>query len=145
MEKIYQYFSVTGLQTPSSKFVMAYDMCKNKVYYEDSPDLPQKVEENNMFFLKLTFLGLLNIPVAFEITKVDHEKKIIEFTYLKDNKSNGRQTLYFSEQDGVTTIKHDTIYSSGSDFRDKNLYPYFHTVALDDFHNRMFEIIESGQ
>lgn len=81
----------------------------------------------------------------FEISKVDHENKIIEFTYLKDNKSNGRQTLYFSEVDGVTTIEHYTIYNSGSDFRDKNLYPHFHTVALDDFHNRMFDIIEKGE
>src|SRR5688572_7723667 len=112
----------------SSKFLLSHDKTSNHYNSIDSAS-HDTLKLNKTYLLRLTFLKHINIPVVFQITAIDTVNKIIQFTYMKENKSNGFQTLYFTEVDGETFIKHTSYYSSGKKFRDKYIYPKFHEVA----------------
>ena len=40
-------------------------------------------------------------------------------------------------ENGKTEVSHHTFYRSGSWFRDKFIYPYFHTKAINEFHGNV--------
>lgn len=128
-------------QYKSSKYLISFDN-STKLYnnlYNQSFD---SVKVNKTYGLELTFLKFVKIPVVFQITKIDHDNKVIQFTYMKENKSNGFQTIEFIDLGGKTIIKHTSYYKSGKKFRDKKIYPFFHEVATDDFHNRMTYLVQ---
>ena len=104
----------------------------NTVLY---PDL----DTGQVFFLNLKILkGLVHVPVAFEIIKIDPVKQMLEFSYLDDNKSRGKQTLqFFNNGEGKTRIVHTTLFRSNSRLRDAILYPYFHHKFIREFHKTM--------
>ena len=79
----------------------------------------------------------MKIPVNFEITKISQENKLIEFTYGAENKSKGRQTLIFVDNDSITQIIHQSFFYSGNKFRDKKLYPKYHEKCLNEFHENL--------
>lgn len=138
-----EYLNVSPINawnTKSSCFGMAYDKDLHQVYINDSTGCPP-AHEDMIFFLKLTPARIVHIPVAFEITMIDPSSKTIEFTYLLENKSHGRQVLEFSSEDDITIIKHSTYYTSGKRIRDKVLYPPLHNKIITDFHQGMFQMI----
>jgi hypothetical protein len=126
----------------NAKYIMSYDE-ETQTYDSASATTHDSLKQNKTFLLQLSFLKFVKIPVIFQITKIDAENKIIQFTYMKENKSNGFQTLQFSEMDGQTFIKHTSYYTSGNKFRDNYIYPKFHEVALDDFHSHIFHLLNS--
>jgi hypothetical protein len=109
----------------------------NTVTY-NSNDFSPEIDTGQVYFLRLRLLkGLLNLPVAFEIIKINQEEEIIEFSYLEKNKSKGKQTLHiFDSGNGGTTIVHRTYFKSGSLLRD-DLYPFFHKRFIKEFHRNM--------
>ena len=109
----------------------------NTVTYNNN-DFSPEIDTGQVYFLRLRLLkGLLNLPVAFEIIKINHEEEIIEFSYLEKNKSKGKQTIHFIDVgNGVTNIVHKTYFKSGSMLRD-DLYPFFHKRFIKEFHRNM--------
>lgn len=116
----------------------------NSVIYTKNTFLPE-ADTGQVYFLDLKLIkGLFNIPVAFEITNIDEDLKIMEFSYIDGNKSQGKQTIRFFENgDGKTRIVHKSFFRSNSSFRDKILYPYFHKKFIREFHENMKEYLES--
>jgi hypothetical protein len=107
----------------------------NSVVYTKTllyPDL----DTGQVYFLNLRILkGLLHVPVAFEIINIDPVAQKMEFSYLDDNKSLGKQTLqFFNDGDGRTKIVHTSLFRSNSRLRDALLYPYFHHKFIREFH-----------
>ena len=87
-------------------------------------------------------MGIYNLAVALEITKIDEQNKTIVFSYVNGGKSKGEQILHFiTTADGYTEIIHETLFRSDSKFRDKVLYPFFHNKAINEFHRNMLHAI----
>lgn len=83
-------------------------------------------------------LGQFQLAVAHEIIGVNHEEKYMDLSYVVGADSIGMQHIEFIDKgDGTTFIKHTTYYRSDSKFRDKVIYPYFHTKVVNDYHNNM--------
>lgn len=84
------------------------------------------------------FGGLIKLAVTHKIIDIDPVKKNMTFSYVEGGKSIGKQQIQFTaEPDGSTKITHLTFYKSDSVFREKCLYPYFHTKAIDEYHANM--------
>lgn len=124
-------------------FGLLYCRSTDSIYY--SNQVLMGLEEDRIYFIGLKILnGLYHLPVAFEITKIDPEKKIIEFSYLRGGKAKGKQIIQLSETErGHTLINHKTYVKSNSKLRDKYLYPYFHNKLINEFHLNMKRIIAS--
>lgn len=99
--------------------------------------------EGQIYYLNLKILnGFYNIPVVFEIIKVDYENRLFEFSYLKGGKAQGKQTIQFIDtRDGNTRIIHSSFVKSESKIRDKYLYPFFHNKIINEFHGNMRKMI----
>ncbi len=96
----------------------------------------QCAEAGQIIFLNLRLLGgLLNLAVAHEIQQVDDENHCIRFCYLANGNTKGSQSISLhSAGEGFVEVRHLTYYRSGSDFRDKYLYPGLHEKAISEFH-----------
>jgi hypothetical protein len=84
------------------------------------------------------FNGALKLQVGHEVMEINKEKRLMRICYLENSKSEGSQFLRFkSLPNGKTEVSHKTFYRSGSLFRDKIIYPYFHTKAINEFHGNV--------
>jgi len=84
------------------------------------------------------FNGAIKLTVGHEVMEVDKDKRLIRICYLENSKSEGSQFITFKTlPDGKTEVSHKTFYRSGSWFRDKIIYPYFHTKAINEFHGNV--------
>ena len=89
-----------------------------------------------VFYVSLKiFGGLINLAVSHKIIGVDHDKKMMTLSYVEGGETVGKQEIQLSENpDGGTKITHTTFYKGQPGFREKWLYPYFHTRAITEFH-----------
>jgi len=114
-----------------------YSNNSDKISYRNDNDF-DRLEVHQIYFINLRMIRLFNVAAALITTKIDDNEKILEFTYIKGNKSTGKQTVRLVEtNDGETKIVHETFYRSGSKFRDKRLYPRFHQIAITDLHQKI--------
>jgi len=114
-----------------------YSNNSDKISYRNDQDF-DRLEVHQVYFINLRMIRLFNVAAALITTKIDDNEKIMEFTYIKGNKSTGKQTVRLVEtNDGETKIVHETFYRSGSKFRDKRLYPRFHQIAITDLHQKI--------
>ncbi|MDR2962425.1 MAG: hypothetical protein LBU90_02110 [Bacteroidales bacterium] len=96
------------------------------------------LDVNQIYFINLRFLRVLNIAAALITTRIDPENKIIEFTYIEGNTSQGKQSMRLVQSgENETKIIHDTYFKSSSKFRDKRLYPTFHQKSIGDLHKNI--------
>jgi hypothetical protein len=97
------------------------------------------LEKGQVLFMNLNlFNNLANLAVGHEVTGVYDIEKCIKICYLQNGASIGTQTIQLSElNNSQTEIIHETWYTSGSLFRDKVLYPAFHSKAISEFHNNV--------
>src|ERR1035437_8740178 len=104
-----------------------------------------EIDTGDIYFLNLKlFKGLFNVEVAFEITNIDPEQRIIEFSYIDKNKSLGKQSIqFFDNGSGKTKIVHRSYFKSDSNIRDKLFYPYFHKKFINEFHRNMCKLIKN--
>ncbi len=123
-------------------FGMGFSKRENKIsYLEDSYS---GMEAGQIIFLNLNILGLTNLAVAHEIKEVNDTEKFFKLCYMANSKSEGSQWIRFaSTPEGYTEIQHETLYKSESAFRDKRIYPMFHTKAISEFHNSVKKKIDS--
>jgi hypothetical protein len=115
----------------------------NSVIYPGDSSFPV-IDTGQVYFLNLKLMkGLFNVPVAFEIINVDQEQKILEISYIDNNKSQGKQTLqFFDNGDGRTRIVHRSYFKSDSWLREDIFYPFFHKKFIKEFHKDMGRHIE---
>jgi hypothetical protein len=111
---------------------------KNTVLYRNDPYFTG-IDTGQIFYVNLKIMkGLYNLAVGLEIIELDSINKSIRFSYLKGGKSSGEQMIYFiPTRKGFTEIIHTTAFKSDSYLRDRFLYPYFHQIAISEFHKNM--------
>jgi hypothetical protein len=119
------------------QYGMCYSRAQNKLVYVDEDYTGAEVGQ--IVFIQLKVLGgLVKLAVGHEITAVNEEEKYLETSYLHKGKSLGSQRIYLKDgKNGGTEIIHHTIYKSDSNFRDKLIYPFFHTKAITEFHSNV--------
>jgi hypothetical protein len=141
LEKVWLHYLNTEPQrawnSNKIKFNLLYSRKTKKLFYPD--DLFEKTDTGQILFLNLKLLkGIKNLAVAFEITYIDGIKKIIEFSYIKGNITEGKQQLKFMDtRKGYTRIVHKSFHKSNSRLWDNVLYPYFHDRVINNFHRNM--------
>jgi hypothetical protein len=105
-------------------------------------DEKTEIDTGQVIFLNLKLLKFYNLAMAFEVISIDTDKKIMEFSYIEGNISQGKQSLQFIDTpEGYTKIIHSSVFKSDSKMRDKFLYPFFHTRTTNEFHRIMKRII----
>ena len=97
------------------------------------------IDTGQVIFLNLKLLkGITNLAAVFEFITIDKEERVIEFSYINGNITEGKQRLQFIETPkGYTRILHSSFYKSSSSFRDRFLYPFFHDKISNEFHRNM--------
>jgi hypothetical protein len=92
-----------------------------------------------VLYLNLNLMmGMFQLAVAHEIIEVNHEKKTMDLSYVVGAESIGMQHIQFIDNgDGSSKVDHTTHYKSDSKFRDKYIYPHFHTKIVNDYHHNM--------
>jgi hypothetical protein len=130
----------------SFRFALMICKCTESIIYGTSINVPD-LDTGQIYFLNLRLIkGLVNVPVAFEITNIDNVNRIMEFSYIDNNKSLGKQTLLFSDMgNGKTRIVHLTYFKSKSWLRDELFYPYFHYKFIEEFHRNMRHLINKSK
>lgn len=108
-----------------------------RIIYRD--ENVSKIDTGMVVYLNLKLMkGLVNMATAFEIIRIDRENKIIEFSYLTGNHSEGKQRIQFYEiHRGYTEILHTSYYKSNNIAKNYLFYPYFHTRATNEFHRNI--------
>jgi hypothetical protein len=116
--------------------VSKYD---GEIMYTDGEYSAAKVGQ--VFYINLNILGgLIKLPVAHEIIAIEPEKFYFELSYVEGRKNLGKQRIAFSKaSNGHTEIVHTTYYISDSKFRDRYIYPYFHSKAIGEWHQNMVD------
>ncbi|HJZ39496.1 MAG TPA: hypothetical protein VJ203_03960 [Bacteroidales bacterium] len=119
---------------------------QNKVMYRED-NYFTGIDTGQVFYVNLRIMkGLYNLAVGLEIIDIDPVNRSITFSYLKGGKSRGEQTIYFiPSRKGFTEIIHQTAFKSNSYLRDRYLYPYFHRIAINEFHRNMRNAINQGE
>jgi hypothetical protein len=118
---------------------------QNKVMYRED-NYFSGIDTGQVFYVNLRIMrGLYNLAVGLEIIDIDPVNRSITFSYLKGGKSRGEQTIYFiPSRKGYTEVIHQTAFKSDSYLRDRYLYPYFHRIAINEFHRNMRNAISHG-
>lgn len=124
-------------------FGMIYCRDSEAIVYADQT--LDGLEPGRIYYINLKVLnGFYSLPVAFEITRIDVDERLIEFSYLKGGKAEGKQIIRIIDtEDGFSRINHSSYVKSNSGFRDKYLYPFFHNKLINEFHFNMKKIIAS--
>lgn len=128
IEMVWKSYLSTGLTSVFSGDIMNFGVMYNPMdsgLYNSEDALPSIVE-GQIFIIELTYLGFYNIPAAFKVTQIDTRKKMIQFIYLKNNKSNGYQQILFNSATdshgmAVTAVTHISYFKSDNNLRDKLL------------------------
>jgi hypothetical protein len=116
----------------------------DSVIYTNNSSFPE-IDTGQVCFLNLRLMkGIFNVPVAFEIINIDSAKQILEFSYIDNNKSRGKQSIqFFDNGDGRTRIVHSSYFKSDSWLREDLFYPWFHKKFVKEFHGNMREHIRN--
>ncbi len=120
------------------KFGFLFSKPDNKIVYLKDENY-SGMQEGQIIFIRLDLLkGLKKLIVAYEVTRVDDENKIIQFCYMNNGISEGSQQIMLSEKEkGHTKITHRTFFKSKSKFRDRLIYPGFHTRVVSELHQNL--------
>lgn len=143
--KAYKNTSPTeGWTTRKSSCGLMYERSNDELVYADNT--VSGISQGQILFMDLKLLrGIYHLATSFEITLVEDELGVIEISYTESGINEGKQVIKMAENDrGYTQIQHMSIIRSGSVFRDRVLYPYFHNKLINAFHRKMKRIVDSG-
>jgi hypothetical protein len=118
-----------------ASFGVFFSKWSDQVCYNND-DTAATIDTGQVFFIDLRLMhGLYNLPVGLEVLNIDNLLRTITFSYLEGGKSKGVQTIsLFEDESGYTRIIHTSAFKSDSRFRDRHLYPFYHTKILNEFH-----------
>jgi len=141
LETVWEAYTAVSLerywQGPVATFNSMFNPDTGELFSAGDPDIPA-VSENQIIKLNLLIDDYIHIPVYFQIKTVNTENKVIEYVYMEQNTSHGKQVIRFFpyETDGIprTLVKHLSWFQSGSSFRDALFYGHYHTQTVDEFH-----------
>ncbi|GEM_PF-5529938 len=132
---------------PIARFNTMYNPADNVMYHAGDSDIP-KVSTGQIISLSLLIEGYIRIPVYFQIQRIYSEQKIIEFVYMEQNKSHGKQLVSFFPETikgkNFTLIRHQSWFRSDSAARDSLFYSDYHTQIVDEFHQSATGNIENS-
>ena len=149
LSKVWQHYLVTnpGDSWNGNKvsFGMLYSKKEDRIVYRD--DNVSHLDTGQVVYLNLKLLkGIMNLATVFEFINIDRKKRMIEFSYIDGNITEGKQRLQFTEDTkGHTHIWHTSLYKSNSAFRDRFLYPFFHEKLSNEFHRNMKKLFYKNQ
>lgn len=117
-------------------FGLGLDKNSGKVFYAGNPYPGAQV--GHVLYINLNIWGLKQICMGQEIIEINASAHRIVFSYIEGGKTNGKQVIEFFEQDDQTThIVHTSFFKGVSEFRDRFLYPYFHSLVVKEFHQNL--------
>ena len=116
------------------KFLLSVDQQSREIMPIDQADFP-KIHEGQVLLLRLHLIPLKSIEVAMQVSHCDKDSGLIEFVYLDNNISRGFQQIRLVASGNQTIVIHSSVYSSGSPFRDRYMYPYFHRQFVSELHD----------
>ncbi|MDF1566499.1 MAG: hypothetical protein RQ801_04260 [Spirochaetaceae bacterium] len=129
-----------GWRGPIGRFGALYDPYSDVLYTPGRGPVPG-IRTGQIVFLDLLIEAFLHITAAFQISDIDDDLHLIEFTYLEQNISQGRQEIRIfpvqSDEKFRTIVRHRTWYRSGSNIRDRFFYTPYHTQTIDEYHFRI--------
>jgi hypothetical protein len=119
-------------------FGVLFSKWSDQIQYHDDL-IEASIDTGQVFFIDLKiFHGLYNLPVGVQVLKIDSLLHSFTFSYLEGGKSRGFQTIQLMDADnGFTKVVHTSAFKSNSLFRDRHLYPFFHTKVLNEFHQNI--------
>jgi hypothetical protein len=126
-------------------FGFLFSKKEDRIVYCDESN--SKIDTGTIVYLNLRLMsGLKNLATAFEFINIDSENKVIEFSYLTGNLSEGKQRVQFLKtQKGYTRILHTSYYKSNNVFKNYIFYPYFHTRTTNEFHRNLRKLMTHNQ
>lgn len=137
---VWNHYVNTGLHNSwNSKKVhlgFTYSRVSNSLYY--ATEVVEGLIPGLIVFFDIKLLfGIKEIAMAFEVTQVDSGKKLIEYSYIAGNGTEGKQQLFFeSTPKGYTLITHLSYYKSKPKTRE-GIYPHLHAQLINRFHRNM--------
>ncbi len=116
---------------------LVYSNKKNQVVYNN--EKVARLDTGQVVYLNLKFMkGVLNLATAIKFITIDLVNYIVEYSYIKGNKTEGKQRMeFFEDEKGHTCIVHSSYFKSNSRLRDRFFYPYFHDKFSNEFHRNM--------
>jgi len=147
IDDVWDTYNKTGLDTIFKDKLVSFSLMLSKqneqdVLYKEEPFFTTEIGQ--VYFMNLSILkGIIQIAVSYEIVVKNEEEKILEFSYIEGGKSIGFQRIKLDLIDTKRTrITHTTHYRSQSKFRDRFIYPYFHTKVLEEYHTNMIDCMK---
>lgn len=141
-QKVWQTYLTANMSDVWNGKIISFGLLCSKwsdyILYKNSDDYCG-LDTGQVFFINLRILkGLYNLPVGIQIDNIDEMNMKITFSYLEGGKSIGTQTITLVPADhGYTEVIHESSFKSSSHFRDKRLYPFYHTKVLNEFHRNI--------
>jgi hypothetical protein len=141
IEKVWNVYASTSpnisWKTDRCDFGLLYDRNQDSLLYADDK-IPALCPGNVLFINLKLFKGLYQMATAFEVTKVSSEQRFIEMSYIETGVARGKQLIKLeATENGYTKVTHITRIKSGSKFRDRVAYPFFHNKIIKEFHKKM--------
>jgi len=138
-------------QSPSDEFDgrivtfgLLYSKKRNNFLYQN--ESYAGIEEGQILFFNLHVLGIKNLAVAMEVTRLDEARKEIEYCYVDHGSTRGTQKfLLKSTPEGFTEITQLTRYKCKSRLRDQKLYSFFHKRIIEEFFAAIKNKSETGK
>jgi len=126
-------------QSPSEEFdgrIVTFGLLYSKKYnnFLYKNESYAGIEEGQILFFNLHVLGIKNIAVAMEVTRMDADQKEIEYCYVDHGSTKGTQKFMLQPTpEGFTQITQLTRYKCKSQLRDRRLYSFFHGKIVREF------------
>ncbi len=114
-------------------FGLGVDKISGEIYYPSEAYPGVKVGQ--VLYFHSSIFGLKKLSMAQEVVTMDEANFLIEFSYIEKGMTTGIQIMQFSQiAENQTKISHISRFKGVNKFRDKYLYPYFHSKLVGKFH-----------
>tara|TARA_Y100001972_G_scaffold129092_1_gene194107 strand:+ start:1387 stop:1989 length:603 start_codon:yes stop_codon:yes gene_type:complete len=130
-----------GWNSKMIRFAFMYSRSEDQYVYH-TEDQFAGIAKGQVYLVNLNIIKSVQIAVAHEVDEVNDQEKLIKLCYLNTGKTEGSQWIQMhADGENKTIIIHKTRYKGTSFIRDRLLYPFFHQKAMNQFHQKMGDLI----